>query len=858
MAGVKIMKLYNRKITAVLVAAALSGCSSDNSADLKNENAPQLLETAEIANEYSTFQVETPETYLAGAVADPRLQWHFTFNEDEMFDDPNGGFEKVDYYDIDLLAGVTDTDAIQYLDVTEMEILWRGPDCSDALVTAVNYEDYCTPFLEEAGFSVGDNLEWTEKQEVLAIQNLATVWEPLYNGFEFRDNVLRVRPKNFAPILGQDERAELDLRFKVSDGEHSVTRYVKATVMGLNNAPQFLELNEDGTPIVDDTGNTKDKQLDIPEPSEKDLPVTINLLEGIYDKDIMDNYQFGQEVGDLSDFYQVRNAYAEEILSIDSYELTMGAGSSITMADLPDQIKNTGLAGQINQVRNPFTGQLEEANITIDPRLLADLLEKGEFANLTYEIVIKDSDDNLTTRTIVVPIEGANLTNPPELSEEVITKTLASNESEIQEIDLLEKIKDSDGDALTVIEFSGPEGVGINRTDSKLRLDTYQYLYLKPGETETLVFTYKVTDGQYESAERTLNIEITGGTNNLVKKGDFENGVLDNGWIWQWSPGGSDNLVVNQDAAHSGTYGLSVLESSMFIRLKNTGIIQNTIREDDNFYISFSGKTAAPWGRPRIVVNKGDTYDINDPVFNSDDTSSLGVANTWVDRYIDFDAAETEDTEAYFKGTNDISVTILANKDDRFDDFAIVKYKLTGQRNLVPNGNFNEDSLGVAGWTTTGSATISLSDEATSQPGDDDTYGLLVEGGASGGNLVFDSSVLKQGVKQGMRYIVEFKFKSPETTGAEALDWSIQEDGGTNFVRNRKFSKGSDTAYETYKVHLDTTSDSVFSDNTVVKSVTSDVDFDWSNANYSLNFNIPANAVYWIDDIKMYPVPKGY
>ncbi|WP_158498798.1 LamG-like jellyroll fold domain-containing protein [Magnetospira sp. QH-2] len=89
----------------------------------------------------------------------------------------------------------------------------------------------------------------------------------------------------------------------------------------------------------------------------------------------------------------------------------------------------------------------------------------------------------------------------------------SNEQSGDQDVDLLAGASDPDGGGALVISnltlVSG-NGVGVTVTGSVLTIDTDAYVYLAVGETEDLVYTYDITDGDGGSVTQTATLSVAG------------------------------------------------------------------------------------------------------------------------------------------------------------------------------------------------------------------------------------------------------------------------------------------------------------------------------------------------------------
>ncbi|MBT3137211.1 hypothetical protein KL866_19350 [Alteromonas sp. ALT199] len=845
------MRTQKTTLLALSVAFALTGCgggddSSTGSIGSNGPNrAPQLSVEALNTDRGQPMEVMSNNEQI--------VRWEVSFEESEVtFTDPSDPNQFVDFYDIDLLQGISDPDG-DTLSVKNVTFLWSGPDCANTTVDAANFPDVCDPILAEFGVEAGSTITPEIAADIREYQNLPVVDQAIF-GFEFLESKLRVTPRNFAPILRSGQTAELGFAYEVTDGEQTLQRQIVAIVNGKDKAPSFIETNADGTPRLDSDGN----QIAVEPPSllvsEKSDATTIDMVAGLYDQDIYDVQAWQREIGNLEDYYSsIRNLYTQENLNIVNFTVTASNGMQV-----PD-----GFASFVRHV-DPITGLMTGADLTINASVFAEILSAGEVVDVTVSFGVSDGN-NVATREIVVTVLGADEENAPIFFDD-LEKTVEST-SDATSINLLEDAIELDGDEMSVVGLT-PVGsteteYGIFLNGNRINIDPYHFTYLSPGETKQYSYTYQITDGNMTSDERRVDVTIKGVSANLAARGtnsdpSFESGSLDSSaWIFQPDPASeatAANLFVTDAEQHSGDYSLTSMQDGMFTTLGMTGIQQNQIDENDLFYISVYAKVAAaPWGTLNGLLNRGDNFDRNNAVENLVLQSALGVTNNWVERITTLRASDYFDP-----GTDEqFSLSLLMNQNTQFDDVAIVKVNSGGQnRQLISNGRFLSPS--AQGWSVTGDANLEVTLDANrASNGNGSDYGLHVTNNTGEKQrLELDPSFFPQGaIKKGMRYIIQFDMRTPSytsDTGAVPIEFGIFEVAGSNFTKRVDFAKRSPTEWTTYYMHIDTTSDSRYFGG----NINSDVNFDWSSTTVQPALYIRAGDELQIDNISMYPVPR--
>ncbi len=832
------------KIRSILIPSmliALAGCGGSNNDSSSGSNKAN--------NRAPTLSVEMLETERSTSrVVAEVVQWEVSFTEDESSfpapQDAPGDF--VDYYDIDLLFGITDPDG-DVLGIKDVTFIWSGPDCANTLVDAVNFPDVCEAILTELGFTAGEVVNSDEARQIRELQNKPVVDQPLY-GFEVLASSLRVTPRNFAPILVTGETAEFGIEYVVTDGVSEIKRRVMAIVNGVDAAPVFIGTNNDGSPKLDDNGN----QIPIEAPtllaSEKTSTLVVDMVEGLFDQDIFDVASRQREIGDLSEFYNVGNVYQPENLNIANFTVMAPAGVTV-----PD-----GFASFIRRV-DPVTGIMSSADLVLQPSVFVDSLSAGDVVDLTISFDVTDGTNDVN-RQISMTVLGADLENAPIFFDD-LDETVNST-GEFTRINLLEGAIELDSDSMSVVGLMPVDGTeeeyGISQAGNFISVEPYFFTYLNPGETKTFSYTYMITDGSLDSEERRIDITLQGTSGNLAARGGeadpgFESGDLNNSpWRFEGGNGSAANLNIIDSDSHTGTYSLQASEEGVIATLTTAGIQQNQIDENDLFYVSYFAKIVdRPWSNMAVLLNRGDNYVQNDPILNLS-LPALGIANQWAERIGTVRAPDYFDPAS----SETFSMSFVLPNNAQIDDLAVVKYERNLARMLISGGEFTNPS--TQGWSMTGGASIEATldaNRAVNPNGAD--YGLsIVNDTGALQTLQLDPSFFPQGsIKKGMRYIFQFDMRTPSytaATGAIPINFGIYEVGGTAVTRRVEFAERSPTQWTTYYIHIDTSSDGYFFGG----RLNADVDFDWESVTVQPRLEVRAGDELQIDNVLMYPVPR--
>lgn len=829
------MKFKYKNLLVPAVMTALYGCGggTDNEIVRIENNSPPVLDVAALTIE----GVSSTYTNDAG-----QMEWEYRVKEsaDDYPNPDTSKSESVDFFEIDLLTGITDADNGALLQVNDVRFVWEGPDCSNTVGEGAAYPDICNPIYEALGFIDAEgnviNTNFEQDQEIAEMQNLPITSGVIY-GFELKQSSVKVTPNMFAPILVEGDTSQLHIIYKVTDGETVLDRRLKVVVEGEDAMPTFIQQNSLGEPILDVTTSERiDVEQAVVPISEKSDPVFFNIVEGIYDQDIKDIQALQEDVGNLENIYQQQHYTAERL--------------SVVGITVPEGVPEGVFSDSNSVVRSNEDTGVEEYFVQIDPSPYGELLQRGDTVNLEFKFQVTDGN-NFVDRSFFVNIKGADEFNPPEFDEPVLTQNILTSEFPMV-YSLKEGVIDLDGDATEIIDFTpaeGSTGYGIDLTNpNAVVVDPYAFLNLAAGEEKVLSYTYRITDGDLTSDERELRVVITGANQNLLHKNTPEANGFEGGSLEGTAFEGDAGLIgVTAEAAYSGSFGLNNAEGGTFLQLNEAGIEQGQIERRDNYYINFFAKQSDAEGGARVTFNKN--ADTND-VFQIEESPTLNTTE-WFEHTITY-----VDADEFFQDDSVFDLTFRLDQGS-FDDFSLVEFTYARFRDLVSEGQFSQGLAG--GWQVSGDVTLAVTEDANRQQNVDDLqYGLEVTAGPDGGTLFLDSSQLVQGaVKTGMRYIVSFDLRNPTYSASEEkgapLGVSVVDENGTNYVRKSGFAEPSATAWNTYFYHLNTVS---LTTDGLGTPIASDAEFDWEGAATQLQFTIPAGQTFQIDNIRMFPVPQ--
>lgn len=240
--------------------------------------------------------------------------------------------------------------------------------------------------------------------------------------------------------------------------------------------------------------------------------------------------------------------------SVDSISVTGGGTASATTS-------SAGMSGM---------GTGTNISVSFDPGAAYQSLAVGESASETITVVINDGQGNLSSRNIIVTIDGVN-------DDPTASAILAANTNEdagVVGIDLLSTANDIDAsDDLDV------SGVGVTSSDGRsvgfsvdaetgaFNFDAGQFNDLAVGESATVTVAYDVVDGNGGVVANTAEITVdgvndaptaTGGSGSVTEDGTLSAG----GTIGVTDPDASDDHSFAVQGGGSGTYGTMSVDAN--------------------------------------------------------------------------------------------------------------------------------------------------------------------------------------------------------------------------------------------------------------------------------------------------------
>ncbi|WP_161604398.1 cadherin-like domain-containing protein [Roseiconus nitratireducens] len=157
--------------------------------------------------------------------------------------------------------------------------------------------------------------------------------------------------------------------------------------------------------------------------------------------------------------------------------------------------------------------------VTVDPSVYNDLAV-SESEQVIYSYDISDGNGGTVSQTATITISGAN--DAPTVGN-AITATVNEDDATTQ-VNLLTGAADPDAsDVLAVdsLALVSGDGSGITLSGNSLSIDPSQYNALAAGESEVVVYSYDVIDGNGGSVSQSATITITGSNDAPTVSGDL-------------------------------------------------------------------------------------------------------------------------------------------------------------------------------------------------------------------------------------------------------------------------------------------------------------------------------------------------
>jgi len=179
------------------------------------------------------------------------------------------------------------------------------------------------------------------------------------------------------------------------------------------------------------------------------------------------------------------------------------------LASEPNPVEGDLILGNIALIRGDGQGvTVQHDNIVVNPNVYS--LRPGETADIEYSYTVGNSltGNPGLIRNIVISILGED--DRPSVSSAISMTVVEGNGQ--HKVDLLQFAKDEEGANLQVVGLTlvvGDASKVVDNKDGTLSIDTDAF-NLDWGQTERIVYRYRVSDGNSQSSETTATVEISG------------------------------------------------------------------------------------------------------------------------------------------------------------------------------------------------------------------------------------------------------------------------------------------------------------------------------------------------------------
>ncbi|MCA9137597.1 MAG: cadherin-like domain-containing protein [Planctomycetales bacterium] len=244
------------------------------------------------------------------------------------------------------------------------------------------------------------------------------------------------------------------------------------------------------------------------------------------------------------------------------------------------------------------------SGLTIDPSAYNDLAV-GESAVIIYDYDLTDGNGGVTPQSATITITGVN--DAPTVGN-ALTLTVTEDDG-VQTIDLLQGAADVDtSDTLTVANLTANSPFSIVNSNS-LTFNPSFYNSLAATESEEVVFTYNVVDGNGGSAAQSLTVTINGVNDAPVVTGPLSFSFVE-----------TDPVTVR-----SLLQGASDPDTSDILSVANvvvTGDDSGITRNGADLTIDPDAYAALEVGQSSVITF---TYDVTDGTANTSQTTTVTI-----------------------------------------------------------------------------------------------------------------------------------------------------------------------------------------------------------------------------------------
>ena len=159
--------------------------------------------------------------------------------------------------------------------------------------------------------------------------------------------------------------------------------------------------------------------------------------------------------------------------------------------------------------------------VNVNPGAYVDALDSGETQTISLAYTIGDGNGGTVNTTATFTINGDGDSQVAPVVSGPVTVTFTEDDAPAL-VDLLTNASDANGDTLSVQNVTNSSGdasgITIDAANNQLSVTPQTYGALNTGDSEDVVFTYTIVDGNGGSVNQTATVTITGitdgGTNN--------------------------------------------------------------------------------------------------------------------------------------------------------------------------------------------------------------------------------------------------------------------------------------------------------------------------------------------------------
>ncbi|MDB9525092.1 VCBS domain-containing protein [Oscillatoria sp. CS-180] len=291
-----------------------------------------------------------------------------------------------------------------------------------------------------------------------------------------------------------------------------------------------------------------------------------------------------------------------------------------------------------------------------------DALAEGETKVVSYAYDIVDGDGGSTPQTATITFKGVN--DAP-VAGPLIDKTVTESDDAFT-VDLTSVVTDSDtNDTLVAnsINLTSGDAKGVSVSGSSLQVNPNAYDDLGAGDSEVIVYTYRVTDGIEVVKDLTATVTVSGENDVPVISGNTSGSVTE------------DVVDKNDDLTVSGSLTISDPDAG-----------------ESEFQTTVAGGT---YGSLTIDASGNWNYAVAN---SNSDISALGAEDTLTDTFTvtSKDGTETQDIVITIQGASDSAsvsgVSTGTITEDAFPSTLLVNGQLTVNDTDTGEAEFKPDT----------------------------------------------------------------------------------------------------------------------------------------------------------------------